>query len=231
VARIIVILVGLLMATLASSHAVALDLDIRRSPHNSLDFSMLVHHDNLELQNNDAVVDTRLNRIGVLVYDVPEHAKVHFGLNLGYAFVSHSQQALFDGEDLDGFFLGVSMRTVVLQSASARLMFLANYLFQDVSGESTTHNLSLTWNEINTSLLLSYDLNASIKLAAGVNGGWIKATQKAKGLTAQTLRLAPEPNAGFVINVGYRLSGNESVGIQAHTGYLQGLQLQFQRWF
>ncbi|NOZ52237.1 MAG: hypothetical protein GXP08_03685 [Gammaproteobacteria bacterium] len=226
----LLVTLSILMMLLSPRQVAALDLDIRTSPLNNLDVAMIIRHDNLILKNSDISIETNLNRIGILVYDVPE-TNVHLGLSLGYAFVSHSQQVLSQGQAMDGFFLGVSLRTVVLTSGSTHFLFLTDYLFQEVSNEAKAQHLSVTWSELNAQFLLRYDFHSTLNLRAGVGYGWLNATQKVSGAVFQTLHLASDRNSGFLIGVDYKLSPYEFVGLQYHNGYLEGVQLQFQRWF
>ena len=225
------VVIVVLVFSIASRQAMALDLDIRSSAANILDFSFLLEHSTIDLERNGEVVETNLERIGILTYDVPDSGP-HFGLALGYAFSDFTTNNLFQSLDMDGFYIGLSARGFVYESQRLSLMLEGHYIYQSVEGHDNENNTAtLSWNEYALSATATYALSGAFRVYAAPEFSDIQATYRERGAISQTVKLDSDNQTGFHAGIRYRLNNREFVSVQYNNAAVQGVVFRFRRLF
>lgn len=226
------ILFSILLFCLAGQQAGALDLDVRSSAANILDFSLLLEHSNIDLELNGEVIETNLERIGILAYDVPEHG-VHLGLALGYAFSDFNTNSRFPSLDMDGYYLGVSARGILFDSPRWLIMVEGQYLYQSVQGHNSdnTTTATLSWNEYSVTAMVNLALGGGLRLFAAPVYSGIQSSYRERGTLDQTFKLSAARHGGFLGGLRYQLNNREFVSMQYTRAAAQGVVFRFRRLF
>lgn len=210
--------------------AFALDLDIRNSPADVLDFSFQIDHSTVDLRENNTLIETNINRVGVLVFNVPESG-AHFGLALGYAFGDFTSNPLYQPVDMDGWYIGILARGIAYQSERIVVTMEGRYLYQDISGGDEEQNVSLSWNEYSLNVTLHVAITRKLQLFAAPVYGGLDARYRERGATSQTLKMDSDNNAGFLAGLRYKLDPRESISLQYQEHVFVGVVLEFRRLF
>ncbi len=210
----------------------ALDLDIRQSSANLLDFSFIIDSSTIEYfdENYKTVVDVDLTRTGVLVYDVPESGP-HFGLALGYSFGDLSNHPVFQPIDMDGWYVGILVRGIAYETARFAITMEGQYIYQDLNGADTTRSASLRWNEYAVNATFHIALNEGWRLFAAPVYGDINATYRDQDIVNQTLKITANTNTGFLGGIRYKMGTRDFVSLQYQEYTYRGAVLRFRRLF
>jgi hypothetical protein len=213
-----------------SNPASALDFDIRNSYANVLDFSFIIDHSTVDLMENGTPIKTNINRVGILVFDIPENG-LHFGLALGYAFGDFNNNPLFQPIDMDGLYIGVLARGVAYESARMALTMEGRYFYQDMSGSDETRNASLSWDEYSLNVTLHVALSGTLRFFAAPVYGDVDARYRERGADNLTVKLESESNAGFLAGLHYKVERREFISLQYQDHVFTGVMLRFRRFF
>lgn len=210
--------------------AIALDFDIRNSASDVLDFSFLIDHSTINLTENDVVIETNINRVGVLVYDVPDRGP-HFGFALGYAFGDFNNNPQFEPLDMDGWYLGVLARGFAYQSQRFSISMEGRYIYQDISGADDLRVTELSWNEYSFNVIFQMALTSNLRFFAAPVYGDVDARYRERGIVNQTVKMSSDKNAGYFAGLQYWLDARESVSLQYQDHIFKGIVLDFKRLF
>ena len=208
----------------------ALDLDVRSSSANMLDFSFLVDFSTIELVEDTTAIETNINRAGVVVYDVPESGP-HFGLALGYAFGDFNSNPLYQPISMDGWYIGILARGIVLESGRFVAAFEGYFIYQDISGSNDVTNASLSWNEFSINATLKIALTKHLQLYAAPVYGGVAATYRERGSSDITVKMDNDVDVGYFAGLQYLLDARESVSLQYQDAVFKGVTLNFRRIF
>ena len=210
--------------------ALALDLDVRTSSANVLDFSFLIDHSTVDLKADNTVIETNVDRVGILVFDVPAHGP-HFGLALGYVFGDFNNNPLYQPLDMDGWYIGVLARGLAYQSQRSMIFLEARYIYQDMSGSDDLRDVALSWDEYLLNVTFTVALTGKLHFFAAPVYGDVDARYRERGALNQTVKMDSDNNAGFFTGVQYKLDERESVSLQYQDHVFTGILLDFKRLF
>ena len=213
-----------------SYNASAFDLDVRSSKANVLDFSLLIEHSSITLENDETNVEFNLERIGILSFDVPSSGP-HFGLALGYAFSDIADDDVYEPISMDGYYIGVAVRAYVLNLDNLSLQLTGQYLYQSVSGSEGQQEASLSWNEFSAKAIATYRVTNALHIFAGPIWATIDATYREKGPIRFTDSFDNKNNTGYFAGIGYQLNRLEYLGVQYQQAHTEGVVLRFRKLF
>lgn len=228
--RLTAAVTALIMSAI-SAPVMALDLDVRSSAASTLDFSLLLEHSTVDLENNGQVIETNLERVGILTIDAPATGP-HFGLALGYAFSDFTSNNQYLPLDMDGYYLGLFVRQFVYESPRLSLMVQGQYTYQDVSGADRDNNTAtLRWDEYSVAAVATLALTPAFRIYAAPVYGDVRATYRERGTVAQTVKFESHSRQGFFAGLRYRLDRREFISAQYNNASFQGVVLRFRRLF
>ena len=210
--------------------ALALDLDVRTSSASVLDFSFLIDHSTVDLKEDNTVIETNIDRVGILVFDVPEHGP-HFGFALGYVFGDFNNNPLYQPLDMDGWYIGVLARGRAYRSQRITISLEARYIYQDMSGSDDLRDVALSWNEYLLNVTFAVALTGNLHFFAAPVYGDVDARYRERSALNQTVKMDSDNNAGFFTGVQYNLDERESVSLQYQDHVFRGILLDFKRLF
>ena len=208
----------------------ALDLDVRSSSANILDFSFLVDFSTIDLLEDTTIIETNINRAGVLVFDVPESGP-HFGLLLGYAFGDFNNNPLYQPVSMDGWYVGVAVRGIAFKSRRFAVSLQGYFIYQSISGSNDVNDTSLSWNEYALNATLSIALTQHLQFFAAPVYGGVYATYRERGASDVTVKMDNDTDAGYFAGLQYNLDQRESVSLQYQDAVFKGVALNFRRLF
>lgn len=210
--------------------AFALDLDVRNSSADILDFSFLIDFSTIDLVENTTVIETNINRAGVVVFDVPESGP-HFGLALGYAYGDFNNNPLHQPISMDGWYIGVLVRGFAFESRRFAVSFEGYFNYQSISGSNDVNSASLSWNEYSLNVTLSIAIASHLQVFAAPVYGGIDATYRERGTSDLTVKMDNDTDVGYFAGLQYKLDKRESVSLQYQDAVFTGVALNFRRLF
>ena len=208
----------------------ALDLDIRSSSASLLDFSFLIDHSTVDLTTDNTLIETNINRVGVLTIDVPESGP-QFGLALGYAYGDFNNNPLFEPNDMDGWYIGILARGVLYDSGNMAVTMEGRYIYQDISGGDESKDVSLSWNEYALNVTLHMAVTGTLRLVVAPVYGGVDTTYRERGTVNQTVKMDSDNNAGLLAGLRYQLDPREFISLHYQDAVFTGVLVQFQRLF
>ena len=206
-----------------------LDMDVRSSPNNQLDFSLSIDILETTLANANTSTRIKFRRIGINSFDVPAQG-IQLGGRLGYAYTSQDQVSATQGLDLNGYYLGLGMRWPMVEQAYLKMNFIADYLYQSVNGSSGEQSASRYWHEYRAGITLSTHIQP-VLITTGLYYEKIDATQEATGTIQETRFLDNDTKTQATLSLHYLLLDNEQVGLQLSAGSAKGISFIFQKLF
>lgn len=221
------ILLGLGLQTTTAS--AMLDMDVRSSRANQLDFSLSIDIMETELSSATTTTKIKFRRIGINSFDVPAEG-VQLGGHIGYAYTSQDRIPATQGLDLNGYYLGLGMRLPMLERQYFRALLNADYIYQSVNGARSGQDASRYWHEYQAGLTLQSHIHPLL-LSVGLNYTKIDATQEANGDIQETLFLDNNTHTQILFGVNYLLNIDEQVGLHFFSGTSQGIGFLFQKMF
>jgi len=210
--------------------AQALDLDVRSDRSNRLDFSLQIEHLAVDLDNRISVVELNMNRIGIISIDAPTSGP-QFGLLLGYAYADFSTNNIYESIEMDGYYLGVSVRVHLVKRDKFALSVLGHYLYQSVEGKDDQAKASLSWDEFSATVMFSYQLKAAGEFYAGLNAARLDGRYRYNGASNISLDVENDTRTGGIIGFDYSINRLETVGINYQDGSAKGVSLRFRKLF
>lgn len=210
--------------------AQALDLDVRSSRANRLDFSLQLEHTSIDLDNGTSVVELNRERIGIVSIEVPMSGP-QFGLLLGYAYADFSSNNIYESIAMDGYYLGVSVLVNVIKYENIALAVQGHYLYQSIDGKEDQAKASLSLDEFSVSALLKYQIQSMGQFYAGVSATSIEGRYRYNGATNVSVDFENEEQQGVLAGFDYYLSRLETIGISYQAGSINGVSLRFRKLF
>lgn len=207
--------------------------DIRSSPQNQLDFSLIVQQNSLSLQNSNTVLDTDMLRLGFQMIDVPPELPIQIGVGLGYAFVDQQTYPGLNNASMGGLYFTLLARTRLFTAGdwSSEAVFTYDYLRVGKNGE--TQQSRLHWNHVSVQAQISYFLTYYLSMDLGAKLGQLNANLSGSDNNDNNISESLDSDghlAGFV-GLNYHLPGDQKVAIIGQQGYVNRVIIQFQRTF
>lgn len=210
--------------------ALALDLDVRSNRSSALDFSVLIERETTDLTAGDLVNELDLVRLGIISLEVPRTGP-QLGLLLGYAYADFSGNDPEQAIDMDGYYLGFTVRAYLARFRKFSWQLLGHYIYQSIDGKNDQETASLSWDEFLLALRMQYRLEGLGILYIGAKGGSVDGRYRYRGTTSSRIDLENDNNQGFEVGFDYQINRFESVGINYQQGVMDGFALQFRKLF
>jgi len=225
--RLVLILAGIMVQLTPAS---ALDLDIRSNRSNRLDFSLQIDRSKIEINNPPGSDKINLTRIGIVSIEVPPSG-LQFGLLLGYAYADFSSSDIYESIDMDGYYVGVSVRAYLFELNQFAAALSGHYIYQSIDGRDELAKSSLSWDEFLLRTVLEYRIRAVGALYGGIMMGDVDAHYRYSGSSKVSVDLENKQRQGAVIGFNYLISPLETVGISYQQGFSEGVFLNFRKLF
>jgi hypothetical protein len=206
--------------------------DIRSSPENQLDFSLIVQQNNLSLQNARTALDTDVLGFGFQMIDIPPDLPIQLGIGLGYAFMDQQTYPGLNNASMGGVYFSLLARTRLFTAGdwSSEAVFAYDYLRVEKNGE--TQRSRLHWNHVSVHAQISYFLTYYLSMDLGAKFGQLNAKLTGSSDDNEVSESLDSDGhlAGFV-GLNYHLPGDQKVAIIGQQGYINRIMIQFQRTF
>jgi len=210
----------------------ALDLDLRHSTSELIDFSFLIDSSTIEFTDNDTVVETDITRFGILSFNVPISGP-HFGFSLGYSYGDLKNHPQFQPIDMDGWYVGILVRGMAYETERFSISMEAQYTYQDLNGADNIRTASLSWNEYSANVTFHFAVTKALRAFAAPLYGGVDASYQyqEQGSPSQSVSLEAKNNAGFLAGLRYKLDKRDFVSLEYHDYTFTGAVLSFRRLF
>ena len=206
-------------------------IDIRSSTESQLDFSLLIHQNNLLLKNADYALDTDILGLGLQVIDVPPNLPIEIGFGGGYAFIDQQTLPGFNNASMGGLYFSLMARTKLFatKSWSSELVFAYEYLRADKSSEAQKSRLR--WNHFTAEASLNYFLTHYLSFRLSAVAGLLDAKLTGSGETNASVSLDTDDQFAVGFGVNYHVTEQQKLAVIVQQGYYDRLVIQFQRTF
>lgn len=197
-----------------------------------VDFALHVRIQDVEVDyddnRNDDVIERR--SLSVSFYE-PLSPNVTVGFLAGRTFVTQDDRLATRGMDLDGYFLGLSVKSEMPFSERLALRLDADYSYHDVDGDTDEQDSSLKWHQLDLQLGLAATLTRSFGLVAGSRLYYADGEERTFGELDQTVDFSEAGNAGFFAGLELITDPSGYIGIIGDGGNPKGVHFYFQRRF
>jgi len=215
------------VALLVQSCCYGVDLASIESP--GMEATLLLHRFETELSMGDSVVESRINRIGLILYE-PAYPSFQPGLQIGALEINQSNNPVTAGINVTGNYLGVLFRSLLYQSSHSGIRLESGYTYHAADKLTSNQEINLRWHELlfNIHALLTY---GNFNFVLGGYTHLIDGDETAFGPITQTREFAESEKTGMRFGLDYRVDISGKVGFYADSGARQGIGLVFTREF
>ena len=213
------------------SDATALSLDIRSSPENQLDVSLLVRQSALVLKDSSYRLNTDISQIGFRLLDIPRTIPIQLGLAAGYAFIDTQTPIGLNNGNLGGGYLSLLSRITLFNTGRWSSQLTMSYSYLVAHNNSDTQKTRLRWNHILAEAEVSYYLSNYLSLTLGGAYSILDARLTQSGDTNISVALTTENKGAGFIGFNYHVDLDQKVVFQIQRGYFDSFTIKFQRTF
>jgi len=213
------------------TNAAAVSLDIRSSPQNQLDVSLLAQHSSMNLKDTSYQLNTDIYGIGLQLLDIPPSLPIQVGLDAGYVSVDQQTVVGLNNSDMSGAYVSLISRVTLPNVArwSSEVIFSYRYLTAQNNNES--QKTRLRYNHTRAEVNLNYSLTGYLSLALGGVYGILNAKLIGSGDNNISLSLKDEQRSAGVLELAYHIALDQKVALKIQRGYIDSIAIQFQRTF
>ena len=229
--RYFIICFYLTVATSFVRDVYALTLDIRTSPENQLDFSLVIQQSSTSLKNSVYSLQTDFSEIGIQLFDVPPTIPIQLGIAAGYVFVDQQVILGLRNTDLQGGYISFLSRFMLFEVNRWSADFTAKYNYMVAENKSETQKTRLRWNHPSIEAKLNYSLDSYLSITLGGVYGLIDARLSATGDNNMDLELKGKKRTSGILGANYHVANDQKVAIQVQRGYINRFSIHFQRTF
>ncbi len=157
------------------------------------------------------------------------NSQIEGGLLLGYSFASQENAALTAGMNLSGAHLGVALRIPLIEHPDLRVSLDSRYVYQNVDDNIGAQSVRLVWHTYDVGLSIAKHLTPLFGIYGGILYGSADGTETASGTLTQTRSFKSHPEAERIAGIFINSGLDGSIGIYAHSGLRDGIDLVFTR--
>lgn len=197
----------------------------------TIDFALdLARHKTTFEYSNTTSVDTTIQLIGVTWYErfAP---KVELGLNGGRVFLSQTGNAATAGIEPDGYYAGVALRAVMLDTAPAQLALHTAYTYHRVEHDSMSQSVTLSWYQSCVQFGAIIAPVNRLRIQAGALWTAIDGQERVTGVTPRTTDFRRDDRNGGYFGLDFAVERDGYVGIEARSGAERGGEIYFKKRF
>ncbi|WP_455210909.1 hypothetical protein [Kaarinaea lacus] len=196
-----------------------------------MDFSLLIHQNNLLLKNADYTLDTDILGLGLQAIDIPANLPIEIGFGGGYAFVDQQTVPGLNNASMGGLYFTFMARTALFttKSWSSEVVFAYDYL--RVQKNSETQNSRLHWNHFTAEASLNYYLTPYLSIRLGAIAGLLDAKLTGSGENNTSADLNTDEQIAASVGINYHVTDQQKLAVMIQQGYYDRLVIQFQRTF
>ena len=194
------------------------------------EFALRLSQTEVELSYPAALVDTRLQWIGI-AWRESYGARVQLGFYGGYSFLTQDNNALTAGQDLDGYHAGLSLHVALLQSRSTGLYLAASYTYQYVKNDEAGQTVRIDLQQPTIELALTQRVGEYVRLYGGGYYAAVDGQQRVSGDLNETLDFERDTRGGGIIGVDLDVGGRGRVGAELRSGLYDTVEVYFKHLF
>jgi hypothetical protein len=195
-----------------------------------IDFALHLSRLKTELSDGQETIDTTLKQAGITTFSLNKPS-MQPGLSLGYAYIDTANQPLSAGMELEGFYIGVALRSILIDNRRATLSVTGSYLYQHADDSNSSQTVNLDWYQPQLDIDALWRLNASVGLTVGGRYSRVEADERIEGAVNQSLQLKRSSTLGGHAGVQFDLGEDGQMGALVHQGVSDGAEIYFQRQF
>jgi hypothetical protein len=197
-----------------------------------VDFALHLRAQDVEVDYDDNANDDVIERrsLSVSFYE-PLNSAVKVGFLAGRTFVTQDGRLATRGMDLDGYFLGLSVKSEMPVSERLALRLDADYSYHDLDGDTDEQDTSLEWHQLDLQLGVATTLTRSLGLVAGGRLYYADGEERTFGESDQTVDFSEAGDAGYFVGLELITDPSGYIGIIGDGGNPEGVHFYFQRRF
>ena len=194
-----------------------------------MEAQLVVQRLETDLNYDDAIVKSRINRIGMTLYE-PSYPVFQPGLQLGAFEINQNNNPVTTGLNLTGNYLGVVFRSSLFRTDHSAMRLDGSYAYHSADKTLSDQDINLSWHEFMFTgyvQLMYGNLNFSL-------GGYthsIDGDETAFGFITQTRQFEEKNNTGIHAGLDYWVDATGKVGLHVDNGGGREISLVFAREF
>ena len=195
-----------------------------------IDFALHFSHLETELTDGQDPVNFTSRQFGITSFNLVNPA-LQPGLLLGYTYMDTTKQALTAGMELNGFYIGPSLRSTLIDDRGFMLRIAGTYLYQRTRGSSGAQVVTLDWYQPQLDLDALWQFGSHLKLTLGGQVGRVDVNERFEGPVKQTLKLTQTSTFGGRAGMEFDLGNAGQIGVLVQRAISYGVDIYFQRQF
>lgn len=214
---------------LASAFAQAADYPDFTEPFN---FSLLLSNSRVDLQTGNNNQHVSLDRVSIAVLTLIE-PQVQFGFIGGSSNLSIDNDPAAAGMNLSGYHAGLLMRSTLhnILISNLKIVFDANYIYQETKDETVNQMATLRWHEWATSISAKITLGQQLELGVGWEYNEVDAQRRSTGNINETQSLKLRSSSQGKLEATWLASNGGHVDLTVQRGSYQQIEFRFSQNF
>ena len=194
-----------------------------------VELALQAEHDELDLEANDAIVETRIDQIGISLRE-PLGQHVSGSVRAGYLDLSQDDNPATAGMDLTGGYAGVTLEATPAITDATGLTFGAGYTYHRAEDALEGQETELEWHELRAWSGPRLRLG-TIDLSVVAVWHYLDVEEQARGELTRDRSLEAADAVGGRLGMDWHLRPGGRIGLELEAGARQALQLEFAQWF
>jgi hypothetical protein len=219
----IAVLSGLCLGCLGATSATELDFE-------GIGAGLYARRDDLAVENPTASYNVKADRFGFLLSE-RVHPRLSLGLLGGIAATDTEGQAITDGMQLSGNYVGVYLAGTALEGQRWSIGYDASLFYQSVEDKRDGQRVELDWLESGAAVRVGLRLTAMVSLYAGPYYRSLDIDQRASGAVNATTRFSEQDSLDAVVGVALEIDPGGFIDLAVHRGASDGFILTFRRQY
>lgn len=197
----------------------------------SLDFALQLAKTKTVVEYaNGTSADTTIQWIGITWYErfTP---RFELGLYGGHAFLTQTGNTATAGLEPDGYYAGIGVRGVLLETSALQLFVHTTYTYQRAKHDGNGQSVTLAWDEPRVQLGVALAPVGRLRVYGGAMWGTIDGQERATGASARTTDFERHNRSGGFFGFDLAVERDGYIGIEAHPGFERGGEIYFKKRF
>ena len=191
---------------------------------------LYVRRDDMTIENSTTRFDVQADRFGFLL---SENVRPWLSLGLlgGIAAVDTEGQAMTDGMQLSGSYVGVYLSGMAFDEPRWRIAYRASVFYQSTEDKVDSQRVELDWLESGVSVTAGFNISTMVSVYVGPHYRNLDVDQRASGTVNATARFSEDDSLDAVVGVVLEVDPGGYVDLAAHRGASDGFTLTFRRQY
>lgn len=194
------------------------------------DFTLRLSREETTLDYGSQSYRTTIRKIGV---DWAEGLmpRLYGTLHAGYLEIDQSANPALAGLSPNGYYAGIGLRAMLLQSQVFTTTLGAHYLYHQVSTSATSQDVELSWDDSGADVAMTLRASPRLSLTGGVGYGQGSGEERQSGTVNLTRHFDQDRHVNYFAVLGLHVDRGGAIRLAYQRGRYEGAWLSFSRTF